>query len=80
MLEKFKNWCASDSASARLTRTIFQGIIGVLIANADYIVGGFAIDPATKAVIVALVMAILSPIQATIGGVEKVEGQHVKED
>lgn len=60
----------SNSAKYRLLRTIIQGIIGVLIANLDIIVGVFHFTPGVKALIVALVMAILSPIMAYMGGGE----------
>lgn len=56
-----------NDAKYRLLRTIIQGIIGVIIANLDYIVGVFSIPVGTKALIVALVMAILSPIMAAMG-------------
>lgn len=58
----------SNSARYRLLRTIIQGIIGVLIANIDIIVGVFHFSPGVKALIVALVMAILSPVMASMGG------------
>lgn len=51
----------------RLLRTIIQGIIGVLIANLDVIIGVFSWPVEIKAIIVALVMAILSPIMAAMG-------------
>jgi hypothetical protein len=57
----------SNTPLFRLLRTIVQGIIGVIIANADVLVGGHIAEP-YKAVIVALVMAILSPVMASIGG------------
>lgn len=57
----------SNTPLFRLLRTIVQGIIGVIIANADVLVGGHIEDP-YKAVIVALVMAILSPVMASLGG------------
>ena len=57
----------SNDTKWRLLRTIVQGILGVVIANLDQIVGGCVFDPATRALIVALVMAILSPIMAEIG-------------
>lgn len=60
----------SNSAGYRLIRTIIQGIIGVLIANVDVIIGVFHFSPGVKALIVALVMAILSPIMATLGTTE----------
>lgn len=51
----------------RLARTIVQGILGALIANLDLLFGKFILDPAYRAIIVAAVMAILSPIMAEIG-------------
>lgn len=58
----------SNEWQFRLLRTIVQGIIAVIIANLDVLVGWWAIDPSIKAVVVALVMAILSPIMAMLGG------------
>ena len=63
----------SNSAGYRLLRTIIQGIIGVLIANLDIIVGVFHISAGFKALIVALVMAVLSPIMAMMGTTEMPE-------
>ena len=57
----------SNEAKYRLLRTIFQGIIGVVIANIDLLVGYVVFDPSSRALIVALVMAILSPIMAELG-------------
>lgn len=67
MLEKFKNWCGSNTALAKCTRTIAQGVIGVLVAYAADIIAGFGLDTTTCAVITALVMAVLAPIQAQLG-------------
>lgn len=57
----------SNEAKWRLARTIVQGILGVLVANIDLIMGQVILDPAQRAVVVALVMAILSPIMAALG-------------
>ena len=51
----------------RLTRTIVQGILGVVVANIDLIVGACVLDPTARAVCVALCMAVLSPVMAEIG-------------
>ena len=51
----------------RLLRTIVQGVIGVAIANLDMIVAWLNFPDAMKPVIVALCMAILSPVMAEIG-------------
>lgn len=51
----------------RLLRTIAQGVLGVFAANIDIIVGAAVLDPAMRALVVAFVMAVLSPIMAEIG-------------
>ena len=58
----------SNETRYRLLRTILQGILGVIIANIDLFVSFIQIDPALKPVIVAVVMAILSPIMSELGG------------
>lgn len=58
----------SNKLIYRLLRTICQGILGVLIANIDMIIGAFSIPDVWRPLIVALVMAILSPVMAAIGG------------
>lgn len=60
----------SNEAKYRLARTILQGIIGIVIANIDLIMGQVILDPSQRAVVVALVMAILSPIMAALGKAE----------
>lgn len=51
----------------RPARTIVQGILGVVVANIDVLVGVAVLDPAARAICVALCMAVLSPIMAEIG-------------
>ena len=63
----------SNSAGMRLARTIIQAIIGVLVSYADVLVGQFSINPELRPVIVALVMAVLSPIMAALGKDEEEE-------
>jgi hypothetical protein len=58
---------SSNELGWRLLRTIVQGVIGVVIASLDTIIGTFAIDPTWKPIIVAGVMAVLSPIMAELG-------------
>ena len=70
----WNSFLSSNEWQYRLLRTIVQGIIGVLIANLDLIIGSFVIDPAWKGIVVALVMAVLSPVMAAIGGKEEVSG------
>lgn len=62
-----KKFLQSNETKYRLFRTIIQGIIGVVIANADFLISGLNFTPEAKAFIVALVMAILSPIMSELG-------------
>lgn len=57
----------SNSALYRTLRTVLQGIIGVLIANLDVLIAPLTISDSFKPIIVALCMAVLSPIMAEIG-------------
>lgn len=68
--EKMNRLWINNSTKYRLLRTIIQGVIGVIIANLDVIIGVFSWPPEVKAVIVALVMAILSPIMSSLGTTE----------
>ena len=61
-MEKFLN---SNAWQYRLARTIVQGILAVIVANLDFIIGT-KFDGETKAIIVALMMAVLSPIMAQL--------------
>lgn len=63
-----KEFLTSNEPKYRLARTIVQGIIGVLVANIDLLIGMTPIPPAIKPVITGLVMAILSPVMAMLGG------------
>ncbi len=63
-----KKFLQSNEWQYRLLRTILQGILGVLVANIDVIAGYAILDPAIRAIVVALVMAILSPVMAMLGG------------
>ena len=62
-----RSFLRDNSTRQRLARTIVQGIIGVLIANIDLLVGFLTIPIELKPVIVALVMAVLSPIMSELG-------------
>lgn len=78
MMERFLN---GNSTGMRLARTIVQGIIGVLIAYLDTLVGQAIIIPEMRPVVVALVMAILSPVMAELGRInEKGEEPDGEED
>lgn len=62
-----RKFLASNETKYRLLRTILQGIIGVLIANADLLIDSLSIPTEYKPMIVALVMAILSPLMSELG-------------
>lgn len=66
-----KKFLSSNEAVYRLLRTIAQGIIGVLIANLDLIVSAWNFEPTFKPMIVAMVMAVLSPVMAMLGEADK---------
>ena len=66
------DFLSSNEPKWRLARTVVQGIIGVLIAALPQLVGLCELDQSVSAMIVAVVMAVLSPIMAMLGG-EKLE-------
>ncbi len=51
----------------RLLRTVAQGVLGVVVANVDMLVGAAVLDPAWRALVAALVMAALCPVMAELG-------------
>lgn len=63
-----KTFLTSNDAKYRLLRTIVQGIIGVIVANLDLLLGYTAIPAELRPVITGLVMAVLSPLMAALGG------------
>ena len=48
----------------RLLRTVVQGVLGVVVANVDLLMGVAVLDPTWRALCVAMVMAVLSPVMA----------------
>ena len=64
-MEKF---LASSEWQWRLLRTIAQGVLGVVVANLDLIMGWCMLESSVRGLVVALVMAVLSPIMAALGG------------
>ena len=59
MMEAF---LTSNEWPWRLARTVVQGVLGVVVANVDMLVGCAVLEPEWRAVVVALVMAVLSPV------------------
>ena len=58
----------SNEWQYRLGRTVVQGVLGVVVANIDLLLGWAVLDPSARALVVALVMAVLSPVMVEIGG------------
>ena len=58
---------SENTPEMKLARTIFQGVIGVIVSHLDVIFGHFIFNDVARGVITALVMAILTPILAVIG-------------
>ena len=56
---------ASNDWQWRLLRTIVQGVLGVVIANLDLIMGWCVLDPSMRWLVMALVMALL-PMKANL--------------
>lgn len=65
----------SNETKYRLLRTIAQGIIGVIISYVDVIVGVIAIPDSLRPMIVAMVMAVLSPVMSELGKTDEEEGE-----
>ena len=68
------DFLTSNEWQWRLLRTIAQGVLGVVVANVDLLVGVAVLEPSWRALVVALVMAVLSPLMAEIG-----KGNELKE-
>lgn len=62
-----RTFLTSNEWNWRLARTILQGILGVVVANVDVLVGCAVLDPTARGIVVALVMAVLSPVMAALG-------------
>lgn len=63
-----KEFLRSNKTKDRLLRTIIQGVVGVIVAYIDVIVGVMPCIPdELRPAIVALVMAVLSPIMSELG-------------
>lgn len=68
--------CSNDW-TWRLARTMVQGVLGVLTANIDTMLGVCVLDPEWRAIAVALVMALLTPIMAELGAMDEYEAVEV---
>lgn len=50
-----------------LLRTVVQGVLGVVVANVGLLMGVAVLDPTWRALCMAMVMAVLSPVMAELG-------------
>lgn len=57
----------SNERQWRFMRTVVQGVLGVVVANVDLLMGVAVLDPTRRALCVAMVMAVLSPVIAELG-------------
>ena len=71
-MSNFFEWLLrSNSTGARVLRTVIQGVLSVVLSSLPEIIGLFQLDPVVQSLVVAALMAILSPIMAELGkGVE----------
>lgn len=60
-----------NSPQMRCARTIVQGVLGVIVAELPQVLGLYQLDPVVSASVVALVMAVLSPVMAMLGEVQE---------
>ena len=68
------DFLTSNEWQWRLLRTIARGVLGVVVANIDLLVGVAVLEPTWRALVVALVMAVLSPLMAEIGKGNELKG------
>ena len=68
------SFLTSNEWEWRLLRTIAQGVLGVVVANVDLLVGTAVLEPSWRALVVALVMAVLSPLMAELGKANEPKG------
>ena len=68
------SFLTSNEWEWRLLRTIAQGVLGVVVANIDLLVGTAVLEPSWRALVVALVMAVLSPLMAELGKANGLKG------
>lgn len=54
---------------------MIQGVPGVVVVNIDLLVGTAVLDPTWRALVVAVVMAVLTPVMAEVGARTGGEGE-----
>lgn len=59
MLDNFLN---DNTMKMRLIRTIFEGVLSVLVVSVPIIVGWLALTPEMASMLTALIMCVITPI------------------
>ena len=59
MLDNFLN---DNTMKMRLIRTIFEGVLSVLVVSVPIIIGWFALTPEMASMLTALIICIITPI------------------
>lgn len=67
LTEKFIEWCASPSATARFERTVFQAVLSVVATALPQYLQLFELPEIVNLVVVPSIMAVVSIVQAEIG-------------
>lgn len=57
----------------QLVRTIAQGVLGVVVANVNMLVGWAVFELTWRAVVVALVITMLTPVTAALGAGHEID-------
>lgn len=63
---KFVEWCGRDTTWGKVTRTVFQGVLGVAAALVPNLLG-MCLPPEVTAAMVPCFMAILAAAQSWLG-------------
>ena len=63
----WNEFLGSNEWQWRLARTVLEGVLGVVVANIDLLLGYVVLDASARAFLVALVMAVLTPVLSVLG-------------
>ena len=67
-MKKWIEWfLGSNDLTARLLRTVLESLLGFLIANIDLLFAQFTLPTEVKMLIMGSIVAIVSPILASLG-------------
>ena len=65
-MQKFIEWCGSNTTGAKVARTVAQGIVSLLIVMIPMWAGGH-LPPVVTASLVPAIMAVLAAFQSWLG-------------